>query len=97
MTGIAFERMQPVVSSFCFVCRLFYKPTISTCPAGGITMALQISKKRTLITCIPLLLLVVMLLFVPYQTALVFYNEDTHHIEASIPVAAGGQSQMIPT
>jgi len=58
-------------------------------------MALQISKKRTLIICIPLLLLIVLLLFVPYQTALVFYKEDTHHIEAYLPVEAGDRLQMI--
>src|SRR5699024_10397237 len=95
MSGIAFERMQPVVSSVCFVCRLFYQSTTATCRVGAIVVALQLSKQRTLIICIPLLLLIVMLLFVPYQTALVFYKAATHHIEAYLPVESGDRFQMI--
>lgn len=55
------------------------------------------SKKTTLIISIPLLLLVILVLFVPYQTALVFYKGDTHQIRAYLPIQKGDNFQMIYT
>lgn len=52
-------------------------------------------KKITVITAIILLASVILSLYVPFRTALVFYKENTSHIEAFLPLDTGDKFQII--
>ncbi|OZU86992.1 hypothetical protein CIL03_19100 [Virgibacillus indicus] len=53
-----------------------------------------LSNKKTLFT-ITLLIFIILLLFVPFRTALVFYKENTNNIEAFLPINEEDTFQLI--
>ncbi|MEN2767170.1 DUF1850 domain-containing protein [Ornithinibacillus xuwenensis] len=53
--------------------------------------------KRRFIISILLLIVLSIILFFPFRTALVFYQENTNHIEAYLPIEEGDSFQIIFT
>ncbi|MBD1223475.1 DUF1850 domain-containing protein [Virgibacillus halodenitrificans] len=51
--------------------------------------------KKVLFVAILFIIIVVLLLFVPFRTAVVFYKENTNHIEAFLPIDEKDTFQII--
>lgn len=54
-------------------------------------------KHRIIIIVSSILILLIIFIFIPFRTALVFYEENTNHLEAFLPLSAGDTFKIIFT
>jgi hypothetical protein len=52
-------------------------------------------KKKLMITSLLILVLLSLVLFVPIRTSIVFYKENTNHIQAFLPIGKGDTFQIV--